>query len=184
MKLFLTLFLFSWFFSNSIYSVSLPSSVIDISASSFQLDSKTHLLKAEGPVIVKQEGIVITGEDALYDERKEIVVLTGKVKVVSGGLEMLCRKVVLKGLEKWLTVKGSVSLKYSSKQTTDTFVGNAKQVFYNMVNETLNITGLSYFKYGADQIEGDRLFIDLKQSRVVAKGDAKILISKNRLKDL
>lgn len=180
--------LFVWggvvLFGLGLGAVEPTSNVIDISADSFQLDARTRLLRAKGPVLVKQGPVIARGDDAIYDEKNEHVILTGDVRVNSGALEIRCSRVVMKGLEHWISAEVSVNVTYHNVSESEMLLGTADRVDYYLLSETLIVSGSSSFTYGLDCIDGERLFIDLSKIRILAEGEAKIKISESRLKVL
>lgn len=150
---------------------------VDISADAFEMDGTTRQVFASGNVVVTQSDVKIFGDQAEFDQNKQVVQIFKNVRVIRDKMSLNCERVKAYGKEERIEAMGSVRFSYNG------ISGRADMAKYNMVAQNVELSGSPKAWQGNDEVSGENIIVDLKKTKIRTTGKAKIVFSVDKISE-
>jgi|GEM_PF-6802662 len=129
-------------------------------------------IKATGKVLIEQEGSKISGQELTLNNKSKQGVLTGNPKMENEGATITGNRFEFNLDAKKLFVYGGAHIVDESQG----LIADAEELEYNGESQEAVLTGNVYAKRGEQTVNAEKVIINLKTRKMIAKGKTKFVI--------
>ena len=143
-----------------------------IDADRFEVMGQSSAVLAQGNVQVKQGLVLVTGQQATYQQADQLVSLTGDVKLIyNNDITITGPQMQVLGKQRLIKADGGVQFAFRNAQ------GESDAIDFDIAARTLRLTGQPHARQGHDEIVGTTILVLLSENRIVAEGKTRIVLS-------
>ena len=152
-----------------------PANKIIIRAYEFEIDGNKNIILAKGGVKIYETNLYLSGNNAVYDQNKNIVKIDGNIKLNYKDFKVKCQKVSLYGYgDRRIEAVNGVVFNYRDIN------GKSDTAIFYPKERKMKLNGNAIAQSRKNQLSGQEILIYIDQKRIISRGNSVVTISKTK----